>query len=278
MLLLKFKNPFKFIKLVTFLFLISFPFLTFSQATLVKDTNNVTIKCIAGCTGLTGTVTGTLDGVTYTVVEDRNALNDLIGTGLKGKFAINELPNLIKNALGDIYTKFIPFKVKEGQYMNFNFKIFNKIVEIFSPQLKLGSNTFAKGRVESNPKNFKLTFRSPNIKLEEFFANKIEVQLINDNPLFNSYIEIDSLATPYYKASKFSLINVTLNDTLYVKSEFKGGKKSTDEFDLNLYYTIDENNKSVVGFKKSNATFKNTPWLINASQNIQNKIVQPTTG
>ena len=81
MLLLKFKNPFKFIKLVTFLFLISFPFLTFSQATLVKDTNNVTIKCIAGCTGLTGTVTGTLDGVTYTVVEDRNALNDLIGTG-----------------------------------------------------------------------------------------------------------------------------------------------------------------------------------------------------
>jgi len=192
---------------------------------------------------------------------------------LKGKFAINELPNLIKNALGDIYTKFIPFKVKEGQYMNFNFKIFNKIVEIFSPQLKLGSNTFAKGRVESNPKNFKLTFRSPNIKLEEFFANKIEVQLINDNPLFNSYIEIDSLATPYYKASKFSLINVTLNDTLYVKSEFKGGKKSTDEFDLNLYYTIDENNKSVVGFKKSNATFKNTPWLINASQNIQNKIV-----
>ena len=192
---------------------------------------------------------------------------------LKGKFAIKELPNLIKNALGDIYTKFIPFKVKEGQYMNFNFKIYNKIVEIFSPQLKLGSNTFAKGRVESNPKNFKLTFRSPNIKLEEFFANKIEVQLINDNPLFNSYIEIDSLATPYYKASKFSLINVTLNDTLYVKSEFKGGKKSIDEFDLNLYYTIDDNNKSVVGFKKSNATFKNTPWLINASQNKQNKII-----
>ncbi|MDC1469776.1 translocation/assembly module TamB, partial [Flavobacteriaceae bacterium] len=192
---------------------------------------------------------------------------------LKGKFAIKEVPNLLKNSLGDIYTKFVPFEVNEGQYMNFNFKIYNKIVEIFSPQLKLGSNTFIKGQVESNPKNFNLTFRSPNIRLEDFFANKIEVQLINDNPLFNSYIEVDSLATPFYKASKFSLINVTLNDTLYVKSEFRGGKTSLDEFDLNLYYTIDENNKSVVGIKKSNATFKNTPWLINASQNKQNKII-----
>ena len=108
-----------------------------------------------------------------------------------------------------------------------------------------------RGRVESNPKNFNLTFRSPNIRLEDFFASKIEVQLINDNPLFNSYIEVDSLATPYYNASEFSLINVTLNDTLYVKSEFKGGKNSKDAFDLNLYYTIDENNKSVVGLKKS---------------------------
>jgi len=198
---------------------------------------------------------------------------EIVQGNLKGKFTINELPNLLRNALGDIYTRYKPFQVKEGQYFNFNFKIYNKIVEIFSPELKLGSNTFTKGRVESDPKNFNLTFRSPNIQLEDFFANKIEVQLINDNPLFNSYIEIDSLATPYYNASEFSLINVTLNDTLYVKSEFKGGKNTKDAFDLNLYYTIDKNNKSVVGVKKSNANFKNTPWLINGAQNKQNKII-----
>jgi hypothetical protein len=81
------------------------------------------------------------------------------------------------------------------------------------------------------------------------------------------------LATPYYNASEFSLINVTLNDTLYVKSEFKGGKNTKDAFDLNLYYTIDPNDNSVVGIKKSKANFKNTPWLINALQNKQNKII-----
>ena len=198
---------------------------------------------------------------------------EIVQGNLKGKFAINQLPNLLRNALGDIYTKYKPYKVNEGQYFNFNFKIYNKIVEIFSPELKLGSNTFIRGRVESNPKNFNLTFRSPNIRLEDFFASKIEVQLINYNPLFNSYVEVDSLATPYYNASEFSLINVTLNDTLYVKSEFKGGTDSKDAFDLNLYYTIDENNKSVVGLKKSEVNFKNTPWLINRNQDKQNKIV-----
>jgi hypothetical protein len=201
-----------------------------------------------------------------------NSPEIVLGT-INGKFVINELPNLLRNALGDVYTNYKPYKVREGQYFNFNFKLYNKIIEIFSPELKLGSNTFTRGRVESDPKNFKLTFRSPEIKLDDFFASKIEVQLINDNPLFNSFIEVDSLATPYYNASEFSLINVTLNDTLYVKSEFKGGKNTKDAFDLNLYYTIDPNDNSVVGIKKSKANFKNTPWLINALQNKQNKII-----
>ncbi len=197
---------------------------------------------------------------------------EIINGSLKGEFRINELPDLMRNSVGDIYTRFNSFEVLENQYLNFNFKIYNKIVELFYPDLQLGPNTSVKGRLESDPKNFKLTFKSPTIKMDDFFANKIKVQLINDNPLFNSYIEVDSLATKYYNVSEFSLINVTLNDTLYVKSEFKGGEKSKDSFDLNLYYTIDESNKSVVGVKKSTVFFKETPWHINNSQNSQNTI------
>ena len=197
---------------------------------------------------------------------------EIVNGSLKGKFRINDLPDLMRNSLGGIYTKFSPFKVVDNQYLNFNFKIYSKILELFYPNIKIGPNTSVKGRLESEPKNFKLTFRSPTIEMDDFFADKIKVQLINDNPLFNSYIEVGSIATKYYKASDFSLINVILNDTLYVKSEFKGGEESKDEFDLNLYYTINEANKSVVGVKKSIAIFKETPWLINSSQNTQNTI------
>ena len=197
---------------------------------------------------------------------------EIVNGSLKGKFRINDLPDLIRNSLGDIYTKFNPFLVIDDQYLNFNFKIHSKIMELFYPDIKLGPNTSVKGRLESDPNKFKLTFKSPTIEMDHFYADKIKVQLINDNPLFNSYIEVDSLATKYYNASEFSLINVILNDTLYVKSEFKGGEESKDIFDLNLYYTTNEANKSVIGVKKSTAIFKEIPWLINSSQDGPNTI------
>ena len=197
---------------------------------------------------------------------------EIVNGSLKGKFRINDLPDLIRNSLGDIYTKFNPFLVIDDQYLNFNFKIYSKIMELFYPDIKLGPNTSVKGRLESDPNKFKLTFKSPTIEMDHFYADKIKVQLINDNPLFNSYIEVDSLATKYYNASEFRLINVILNDTLYVKSEFKGGEESKDIFDLNLYYTTNEANKSVIGVKKSTAIFKEIPWLINSSQDGPNTI------
>ena len=197
---------------------------------------------------------------------------EIINGSLKGKFRINDLPDLIRNSLGDIYTNFNPFLVIDDQYLNFNFKIYSKIMELFYPDIKLGPNTFVKGRLESDPNKFKLTFKSPTIEMDHFYADKIKVQLINDNPLFNSYIEVDSLETKYYNVSEFSLINVILNDTLYVKSEFKGGEESKDIFDLNLYYTTNEANKSVIGVKKSTAIFKEIPWLINSSQDGPNTI------
>src|SRR5690606_33217134 len=145
-------------------------------------------------------------------------------------------------------------------------KIYNKIVEVFVPDLKLGKNTYVRGRVESDEKEFKLTFKSPEIKLFDYFANKIELQLDNKNPVFNTYVEIDSINTKFYDISKFSLINVTLNDTLYVRTEFKGGKNNNDLYNLNFYHTINPENKSVVGLKESDVTFKGNTWTINENR------------
>ena len=63
-----------------------------------------------------------------------------------------------------------------------------------------------------------------------------------------------------------------MNDTLYIKSEFKGGKENLDAFDFNLFYT-NEGEKSVVGLKPSFINFKNTPWKLNAKNNAKNKLV-----
>ena len=197
---------------------------------------------------------------------------DIIEGSLSGKFKFNDVSKLLENSFGNIYTNYIPHDIASDQFIDFNFKIYNKIAEVFYPDLELGSNTFLKGRVESDAKKFDLTFKSPQIKLEDYFANDIQLKINNSNQLFNTYIEVDSLNTKYYNVSKFSLINVTINDTLFIKTEFKGGKRNNDDFDLNLFYTINADNKSVIGFKKSEVIFKNNQWFVNEEKNKFNKI------
>lgn len=198
---------------------------------------------------------------------------DIIEGTMKGKFKINDVAKLVENSLGNIYTNYNPYLIDANQYIDFNFKVYNKIVEVFYPELKLGSNTFFKGRIESDAKEFNMTFKSPQISFAENFANNIELRLNNNNPLYNTYVEIDSINTKYYDLSEFNLINVTLNDTLFIRTEFKGGKTNKDQFDLNLFYTINQDNKSVIGFKNSKINFKENQWHINEERNRNNKVV-----
>ncbi len=197
---------------------------------------------------------------------------DIIEGTMSGDFKFADIGKLVENSVGSIYTNFIPNSIETDQYLEFDFKIYNKIVEVFYHDLELGPNTTIKGRIETDEKQFNLSFNSPQIKLIDYFANDISVLIDNSNPLFNTYIEIDTLSTKYYDVSKFSLINVTQRDTLFIKSEFKGGKQNSDDFNLNMFYTIDENSKSVVGFRKSEAVFKNNKWVINEDKNKRNKI------
>ena len=52
-----------------------------------------------------------------------------------------------------------------------------------------------------------------------------------------------------------------------MRSDFKGGKRNDDLYDLSFYHTIDQDNNSVLGFKKSDVTFKGNNWHINEDQN-----------
>lgn len=197
---------------------------------------------------------------------------DIIKGELKGRFVLKDLRKLFENSIGYIYTNYLPHKVDVNQSIDFNFKIYNKIVEVIYPELELAKNTFIRGRVESDEENFKLTFKSPKIKYSENFADNIELQVDNSNPLFNTYIEVDSLNTKFYDVSKFNLINVTVNDTLFMRSEFSGGKRNKDIYNLSFYHTINEENESVIGFKQSDITIKDNTWMINENKDKFHKI------
>ncbi|MDT0687322.1 translocation/assembly module TamB domain-containing protein [Autumnicola psychrophila] len=198
---------------------------------------------------------------------------DVISGQVEGVFQLREVGALFENSLGSIYTNYQPRTITTNQYMEFDFDIYSQIVEIFYPEIRVAPNTFLRGRVESDESEFKLNFRSPEIEAFDNLMEDINLRVDNTNPIYNTFFEADSVSTGFYNFSEFSFINVTQRDTLFIRSEFQGGKNNSDFFNINLYHTINEENKSVVGIQRSDLTFKDNLWYINEEGNKSNKIV-----
>ncbi|MCG9792574.1 translocation/assembly module TamB domain-containing protein [Flavobacterium algicola] len=198
---------------------------------------------------------------------------DIVQGQIIGKFKFADLGKLVRNSLGSLYTNFKPEAVNKGQFLRFNFTIYNKIIELFYPDITIATNTVMRGNIKSDSKEFKLNFKSPQIVAASNTFDNISVAIDNKNPLYNAYIELDSIKTKHYKIRDFSLINVTVKDTLFFRSEFKGGSRGNDYFNLNLYHTINKNNENVVGFSKSEMKIKDNMWFVNEKEENNNQIV-----
>jgi hypothetical protein len=198
---------------------------------------------------------------------------DIITGQIVGKYKVNQLQKMVENALGSLYANYSPNKLDKGQFLDFDLTIYDKIVEVFVPDIKISENTKLEGKINGDEGRFVFDFTSPNIIAYENIIENVKIDIDNKNPLYNAYITVDSIKNSTYKIADFNLINVTLNDTLFVRSEFKGGPKSQDSYDLNLYHTINEEKQSILGFKKSEINFKDYLWFINEGENNDNKIV-----
>ncbi|UYW02047.1 translocation/assembly module TamB domain-containing protein [Flavobacterium agricola] len=199
---------------------------------------------------------------------------DIVSGNIVGIYQANQVGKLVQNALGSLYSNYSPFELNKKQFIDFDVTIYNKIVEVLDEKISVSNKTTLKGRIDGDSNDFSMNFKSPNLVIYNNELDNVNIQVNNKNPLFNTFIEMDSIKMPKYKLSNFSLINLTLNDTMYVRSEFAGGAKATDLYNLNLYHTIDTDNKSVLGFKKSEIAMKNFTWFINEEDSPEdNKII-----
>ena len=198
---------------------------------------------------------------------------DIINGKLNGNFKLLELPNLFVNGLGSLLSQYQYKKVTPNQSLKFNFKLYNKIVEIFYPGLILAPKTFIRGNLATKNNSFTLNFKSPRVKVFKNTFNKINLQIDNKNPLFNTLLSVNKIKSDYYNISKVNLVNVKLKDTLFLRTNFYGGDSLTEKYSLSLYNTINKEGKSVFGLKKSTINVKNINWILNPSNNKENKII-----
>jgi hypothetical protein len=197
--------------------------------------------------------------------------SEIINGAVKGNFKFNEISKLTQNSIGSLFSNYKPFEVSGGQKLDFNFRIFNKIVEIFYPDVTLSANTFIRGSIDSDKNLFRLNVKSPKITAFKNIIDDLNLQVDNRNPLFNTQLSVNKINTKYYDISKLRLVNITLNDTLYFRTEFKGGENLSENFNLSFYHTYNKENKMVFGLQESNFTFKNNTWVINPENNLENK-------
>lgn len=198
---------------------------------------------------------------------------DIVSGYLKGRFNIKELGKLFQNAVGSLYTNYKPYKLTPGQYLDFNFKIYNKIVEVFFPEITFSPNTFVRGTITTRTDDFKLNFDSPGIEVFGNTFDALSLQIDTSNPRSITSVAVGAMTTEYYNVKDFSLKGTTRRDTLFFQSHFKGGKAFNDTYNLNFYHTAGQDNKAVVGFKKSDLTFKGYTWLLNKNNNAKNKVL-----
>ena len=198
---------------------------------------------------------------------------DGIDGQIEGKFDFNQIPKMIQNSLGSLYTNYKPNVIKKGQYLKFNFTDFNKIVEILNADISLNKDATISGKINSDDNDFKMNFSATSLSAFNTQFDKIQVEVDNKNPLYNTYIQLDSIKTKHYKVRDFSLINITSKDTLNFRTEFKGGEKGDDFYNLNLYHTIDKDNQNIVGFYKSEMMFKDFLWNLNEKDDNKNRII-----
>jgi len=197
---------------------------------------------------------------------------DIINGRIRGKFIVEDIPYLFRNSIGSIYANYIPVQVTTDQYLKYDFTIYNKIIDVFIPEIQVGDNTRIKGAVYSDESQFELDFKSPEMLIYENYLGDINVEIDNDNPLYNAYISVDSLYTGVYDLREVQIINKTLKDTLFVQSKFRGGGARNDQFGLSLYHTINPEGNSVLGIKRSKINYQGYDWFLNRNNNNLNKI------
>ncbi|HUH26131.1 MAG TPA: translocation/assembly module TamB domain-containing protein, partial [Flavobacterium sp.] len=199
--------------------------------------------------------------------------NDIVNGYIRGNFKYNQLQALVENALGSLYKNYSPFDIGKNQFVTYDLKIQNKVVDLLVPKLEISDNTSISGKITADTGEFILNMNAPFVKYKQNKISNLHVDVNSLNEKQNAYISMDTIDLKIYKMYDFVLNNSKRNDTLYVDTKFKGGTEATDSYQFNLYHTINEENKSIIGIEKSQLQFKESLWYFNEFSNHKNRVI-----
>jgi hypothetical protein len=194
---------------------------------------------------------------------------DVIKGRLSGVFNWADIPNLFQNALGANYINYVPEPVMPDQSLTYDFEIYHKIVDLFIPELQLGTDTRVRGLVTDKMDEFEFDFSAPELLLMGNYFGRVKVLIDNDHQLFRSAISVDSIYTGSRYFNDLRLVNGAPADTINTSINLKGGKKKQDNYTLALFQTRDSLGNAVIGLNPSTLTLGDQIWQFNKDKQEQ---------
>ena len=182
---------------------------------------------------------------------------------IKGNFNTSQLGKFLKENLKSLLSenKIPEDSLKQNTHIAFDLKIYNAFINALLPQMRIADSIHFYGQI--NPKKQKVAcfLESTGIKYKNYLLDSIAFY-VDTQKLVNGNLQIKGIQTPYYKVKNFSVLSKTHKDTLHVYTDFVGGDRWADNFQMACSYTLDHQNNGTLGIEKSKIYFKGVHWLL----------------
>ena len=194
----------------------------------------------------------------------RTINSDIIDINVEGEFQLSKLNTLFNNAIAEAFPFFPKKKIQKNQELVYDISIETSHLNAVFPNLVIDKKAFFRGVLSTQDRVSKMTLNIPKISFKDINTEKIELQLDNQNPLFNTFLSIGKIKGDTYEINKFHTLGVKIGDTLNFRTEFFGGKEKNDVYQLNYAFKLDGSNSKIF-LKPSSIGLDRTVWSINPS-------------
>ena len=197
---------------------------------------------------------------------------DCISGFAKGNFKTSQLSQLFQQTLHQTYPFLPQKKPDKGQELQFNLKIYKKLLDALYPEFSISENIRLKGKIASDSKNSNISLDTPLLRWNSLQLEQLHFQIDTKNPIYNTFLSVDRITHDYISGRSFNMISTKLSDTLYFRSEFANEENDHNPFEINFYHTITEDGTSFFGFKKSKFPLGKETWILNPDDTPNQKI------
>ena len=196
---------------------------------------------------------------------------DCIEGFASGQFKTTQLLVLFQNTIQHAYPFLPEVNPEENQTLNFNFKVYQKLLSALYPDLNISENITLKGRIADDLRRTLVTLDAPFLQWQKAQMQNVHLQIDTNNPLYSTFLSIGKVAYQKYKAESIHLISTQLKDTLFFRSEFNVSD-SKSPYELNFYHTLEKNGNSNIGIKRSELLLGKNKWIVNPNNDSEQRI------